>query len=206
MNLQKPLSVMLRLPEPFARALTLGGMLLTLCLFILLATGCQTTVPPADTMQTPQASRPAYTLGTGDKLRVTVYEHENLSGIFAVDDAGTIALPLVRRISVKGMTLPELEKAITRQLLDNHIVDPRVSIDLVELRPFCVLGEVRNPGCFGYVHGMTASKAIAMAGGYTYRAKINQLAITREDGSRLVGTHDTPVFSGDVIEVPERYF
>lgn len=173
--------------------------------------GCQTApVTPtdtlADTAQDRQAGPHSYTLGPGDKLRVTVYEHDNLSGTFAVDDVGTVSLPLVRRITVSGMTLPELEAAVTRQLVANHIVDPKVSIDLLELRPLCVFGEVRNPGCFAYIHGMTASKAIAMAGGYTYRAKENQLLITRENGREVAGNHTTPVFSGDVIEVPERFF
>ena len=68
------------------------------------------------------------------------------------------------------------------------------------------MGEVRIPGCFGYIYGMIASKAIAMAGGYTYRAKKNELVITREDGRKVAGNHDTPVFSGDVIEVLERFF
>lgn len=181
------------------------------CLLAMALAGCQTAaVPPTDTLadsgQNTQASPHTYTLGPGDKLRVTVYEHENLSGTFAVDDAGTVSLPLVRRMVVKGMSLPQLEEAVTKQLLANHIVDPKVSIDLLELRPLCVFGEVRNPGCFSYIHGMTASKAIAMAGGYTYRAKENQLLITREDGREVAGSHTTPVFSGDVIEVPERMF
>jgi polysaccharide export outer membrane protein len=67
------------------------------------------------------------------------------------------------------------------------------------------LGEVKNPGCFSYVPGMTASEAVAMAGGYTYRAKKNQLVITR-NGNKLGGDHDTPVLWGDVIEVLERLF
>ncbi len=173
-----------------------------LCLLVLLTMGCQTVA----TLPSPRTDHHAYTLGPGEKLRVTVYEHENLSGNFTADDAGTISLPLVLRVSVKGMTLPELEQAVTKQLLINHISDPKVSIDLLELRPLCVLGEVRSPGCFGYTHGMTASKAIAMAGGYTYRAKKNEFVITREDGRKVAGESSTPVFSGDVLEVLERFF
>lgn len=186
-------------------------MIAVVCLFAAALAGCQTAaVAPAETLadgdRNAAAGPHTYTLGPGDKVRVTVYEHENLSGTFAVDDAGTVALPLVRRMVVKGMTLPQFEAAVTKQLIANHIVEPKVSIDLLELRPLCVFGEVRNPGCFSYIHGMTASKAIAMAGGYTYRAKENRLLITREDGRQLTGTHVTPVFSGDVIEVPERLF
>lgn len=175
------------------------------CLLIPMVTGCQT-APQDQPLEQPRSDHPAYTLGPGDRVWVTVYDYDDLSGTFAIDDAGTIALPLIRRISVKGMTLPKLEEALTSQLLRNKIIDPKVSVDLVELRPFCVLGEVRGPGCFEYSHDLIVSKAIAMAGGYTYRARKNLLVITREDGRKVAGEHDTPVLPGDVLEVPERYF
>lgn len=177
-----------------------------LCLAVLALTGCETLATSANLPEASVTEHPAYTLGPGDKLRVTVYEHDSVSGVFNVDDAGTISLPLVRRVSVKDMTLPEVEQVVTKKLLRSHIVDPKVSVDLIGLRPFCVLGEVRNPGCFEYIHGLTANKAVAVAGGYTYRAQKKNLTITREDGRKVAGGQDTPVFSGDVIEVPERFF
>lgn len=181
-------------------------LLLISCFFVVLGTGCQGTFPDQGTLETPSLEHPPYTLGPGDKVRITVYGHEDLSGAFTVDDTGRISLPLIRGINVKGLTLPELEQTITKQLLNNDIVNPKVSADLVELRPFCVLGEVRNPGCFSYVFGMTASKAIAKAGGYTYRANETKFLITREDGRKTTGNRNTPVFVGDMIEVFERLF
>jgi polysaccharide export outer membrane protein len=185
-----------------------GGIfiLLLACFFMLFGTGCQTAFPDQDTQEAENLAHPPYTLGPGDKIRVTVYGHEDLSGVFAVDDAGRISLPLIRGINVKGLTLPELEQHITQELLKNDIVNPRVSTDLVELRPFCVLGEVRNPGCFSYVYGMNTSKAIARAGGYTYRANETRFLITREDGRKVTANRNTPVFSGDTVEVLERLF
>jgi polysaccharide export outer membrane protein len=207
MKIQQPKSPIVMLSERQESPLATLIFFLAICVFAMLATGCQTpAVSEADASSNPQVNHPAYTLAPGDKLRITVYEHENLSGNFTVDEAGTVSLPLIRRIIVEGMTLPEIERAVTQKLLANHIVDPKVSIDLLEQRPFCVFGEVRNPGCYGYLVGMTASKAIAMAGGYTYRAKENELLITRANGRRVAGDHATPVFSGDVIEVPERFF
>lgn len=176
------------------------------CFFVVLGTGCRGTLPDQNAMEAPGLEHPPYTLGPGDKIRVTVYEHEDLSGSFTVDDAGRISLPLIRGINVKGLTLPELEQTITKQLLNNDIINPKVSADLIELRPFCVLGEVRNPGCFSYVFGMNASKAIAKAGGYTYRANETKFLITREDGRKTMGNRNTPVFVGDTIEVFERLF
>lgn len=177
-----------------------------LCLVFSLAAGCQNIATNEELLESPRTDHPAYTLGPGDKLRVKIYEHDSLSGRFNVDDAGTVSMPLVGRVNVKDMTLPEVEQLVTKELLRSHIADPQVSIDLIELRPFCVLGEVRNPGCFNYIHGLTVSKAIAMAGGYTYRAEKDGLVITREDGRKVSGEHRSPVLTGDVIEVPERFF
>ena len=162
---------------------------------------------PNDEYSAPAGSRHmTYVPGPGDKLKVTVYGHDDLSGHFSVDDTGRISLPLIRGITVKDLTLPDLETTITNHLTQNHIVNPKVSVELLEIRPFCVLGEVRNPGCFSHVHGISAGKAIALAGGYSYRAFKNKLAITRESGAKVVGNHETPVFGGDTIEVYERFF
>lgn len=178
---------------------------LLLILPVLLIAACQTT-PNAVTAEPERQAAQTYTLGPGDKIRITVYEHADLSGNFTVDDSGRLSLPLIGGIDVKGMSLPELEKIISQHLLDNDILNPKVSAGLLELRPFCVLGEVRNPGCFSYIHGLTASRAVALAGGYTYRAVKNKFVITREDGRKVKGDNDTPVYRGDLVEVAERFF
>ena len=104
------------------------------------------------------------------------------------------------------MSLPDLEKTIRQRLLANEILNPKVSAGLLEFRPFCVIGEVRNPGCFSYIHGLTASRAVALAGGYTYRAVKDKFVITHANGSKEKGENDTPVYSGDLVEVAERFF
>jgi len=147
-----------------------------------------------------------YRLGPGDRVRVIVFGQKDLSGDFEVDSVGRIALPLIRGVNAEGLTIPELEQSITGRLEENFFADPRVSIELIKSRPFCVLGEVRNPGCFSYAYGMRAAMAIAVAGGYTYRAKENEFVVTRADGSQFVGRHNTPIFPGDVIKVSERFF
>lgn len=155
-------------------------------------------------VETPEAA--AYTLGPGDKLRITVLGHEQLSGPFEVDSAGRIAMPLIARVDAAGLTLAQLETEITKKLVENYIAEPKVSIDLVKSRPFCVLGEVNNPGCFDYVYGMTAAKAIASAGGYTYRAVQNDFMITGENGRTASANHATRIRPGDTIEIKQRYF
>ncbi len=149
---------------------------------------------------------PVFTLGPGDSIRIRVYLHPDLSGSFNIDDTGRISLPLILGMDTQGLTLRDLEQKITDELSNNFIVDPKVSVDLVRSRPFCILGEVRNPGCFSGIHGMNTAQAIAVAGGYTYRAFKEKFAITREDGRKVVADTSTPIFAGDTIEVYERYF
>src|SRR5262245_19736131 len=125
---------------------TQGIRLMVASLMMVFAAGCEPYIDASMLGSPPTEHRP-YTLGPGDQIRITVYEHDDLSGSHMVDDAGTIAAPLLGRMSVKGLTVPELEKQVTDELISNHIVDPQVSIELELLRPFCVFGEVRAPGC-----------------------------------------------------------
>lgn len=177
-----------------------------LSLVIVVATGCQqrhvTAVSEGSRAVEPQA----YTLGPGDQVRVNVFGNEDLSGNFVVNSGGQISLPLIRGVKAQGLTLFELEQEITDKLKEVYIVDPRVNVALVKSRPFCVLGEVRSPGCFDYLYGMRVAMAIAFAGGYTYRARENEVLVTREGGNKVMGNHDTLIFPGDVIEVSERFF
>jgi protein involved in polysaccharide export with SLBB domain len=150
-----------------------------------------------------------YKLGSGDKVRVTVFGHEDLSGEFEVDGSGHISLPLIRDMTAKGLTVKQLEQKIIDRLKPDYLKDPSVSVDVLNYRPFYIFGEVNNPGSYAYVSGMTVVNAIAMAGGFTYRAKKSRVEITRaNDPSKTPkeGNPDTPVLPGDVIEVPERFF
>jgi polysaccharide export outer membrane protein len=156
--------------------------------------------------QTPDG---AYSLATGDRVRVTVYGHEDLSGEFEVDGNGGVALPLIQNVAAAGLSASELEQAITGRLKPDYLKDPRVSVEILSQRPFFILGEVREPGSFPYSSGLTVLKAVALAGGFTYRANTKHLRITREADSRsteLDAREDTEVLPGDVIRVPERFF
>jgi protein involved in polysaccharide export with SLBB domain len=53
---------------------------------------------------------------------------------------------------------------------------------------------------------MNTVQAIALAGGYTYRAFKEKFVVTRENGRKIVATSATPIFAGDTIEVYERYY
>lgn len=149
-----------------------------------------------------------YTLGAGDRVRITVYGHDDLSGEFVLDGNGNVALPLIRDVAASGRTPRELEQAITDRLQPEYLRNPLVSVEVVTPRPFYILGEVGSPGGYPYSPGITVVKAAALAGGFTYRANTKKVRITREGGSEPIerASLQSEVRPGDVIEVPERFF
>ncbi|MBK8175537.1 MAG: polysaccharide export protein [Rhodospirillales bacterium] len=150
-----------------------------------------------------------YKLDSGDKIKVTVFGHEDLSGEFEVDGTGNVSLPLIRDVKAAGLTARQLEKTIAERLSPDYLLNPSVSVEVLNYRPFYIYGEVTKPGSYPFVNGMTVITAVAMAGGFTYRARTSRVHIIRaDDESRtpVDADRDTAVLPGDVIEVPERYF
>jgi polysaccharide export outer membrane protein len=146
-----------------------------------------------------------YRLGTGDQLRITVFGQEDISREVEVDSAGRITLPLIGDFLVIGRTLKDVEKMIVEALTPDYFRNPVVSIEVLEYRPFFIIGEVANPGSYPYVGKMTVITAVAMAGGFTYRAVQDEFIISR-DGQQIRAGKEACVFPGDVIEVRERFF
>ena len=148
-------------------------------------------------------------LGSGDKLRITVYGEENLSGEQQVGPDGNITMPLVGQIPASGKTVGDVAKDIQGRLAGGYLRAPSVAIVLTGYRPFYILGEVNTPGQYEYTKGMSVSDAVARAGGYTYRAKKTEVFIRRDkDGEtmRVILDNDPPIRPGDTIHVGERYF
>ena len=171
---------------------------------VILAVGFGGTIAPAWA-----AGSGEYKLGAGDLLRVVVFGHEDLSGEFEVKGSGHVSLPLIREVKAQGLTLRQFEQAVIDALKPDYLINPRVSVDVLNYRPFYIIGEVKRPGSYPYVNGMTVVNAIALAGGYTYRAKENEVLIMRaRDAERKQepADHETVVLPGDVIEVPERFW
>ncbi|MGQ0457104.1 MAG: polysaccharide biosynthesis/export family protein [Hyphomicrobium sp.] len=149
-----------------------------------------------------------YRLGVGDKFKITVFGEDNLSGQFEVNAIGQVSLPLIGEQQAKGLTLDEFRNRITRQLSDGYLKNPKVTLEMLNYRPIYVHGEVKNGGEFQYKNGLSLRDAVAMAGGYTYRADQAFLYIGR-DGEADVAVKmptDVPVLPGDNIRIPERFF
>jgi polysaccharide export outer membrane protein len=153
------------------------------------------------------SAQAGYKLGTGDKLKVTVFGEEDASGEYEVDSTGAISARLLGRLSVKGLTLAEVEQTLYDQYRSRgYFKNPRISIELTNLRPFYILGEVEKRGSYPYVSGLTVAQAVAIANGYTYRASRSRITIQHLGGKEEPATEDTPVLPGDIVRVPERFF
>ena len=147
-----------------------------------------------------------YELGPGDLVRVTVFRQTELSGEFRLDGDGSLALPLAGEVQAGGLTTRGLEQTIAARFLDGHyLLSPQVSVQVLTFRPFYILGEIRSPGQYEYKSGMTVINGVALAGGFTYRAKTAAASIER-GGCTLAAEADTAVLPGDIIRVPERFF
>ena len=153
-------------------------------------------------------NKQAYTLDTGDEVRVVVFEADNLPQSFKVSASGHISVPVAGTIDVRGKTVHQVERAIAGRLKGHFISAPQVAVQVVAYRSFFVVGEVKHAGQFNFIPGLTVESAVAMAGGYTTRAYLAEARLLRQgpDGSTIVayvpgGYRLRP---GDKLYVPER--
>ncbi|MEO0466076.1 MAG: polysaccharide biosynthesis/export family protein [Pseudomonadota bacterium] len=151
-----------------------------------------------------------YRLGNGDQLRVGIFGEPTLSGDFEVDGTGTIQMPLIGTLNVLGMTVPELQSAIAaRYRSGQFLLNPQVTAEVTNYRPFYMLGEVNRPAEYQFSSGLTVMNAVAAAGGFTYRAKRDVVYIRSEGDVQERGvelTSTTTVRPGDTIRIGERLF
>ncbi|MCY4227194.1 MAG: polysaccharide export protein [Gammaproteobacteria bacterium] len=150
-----------------------------------------------------------YVLGHGDRIRITVFGHENLTGEFLLSETDSISLPLVGVLDFNGATLKEAQSIVVDALRPDYLVDPKVSVEVLEYRPFYIIGEINNPGSYPWVNGMTVIEAVAIGGGFTYRARKKQMLVIRatdETRSEQEIKPNDKVLPGDLIRVAERFF
>ena len=149
-------------------------------------------------------------LGPNDRLRITVFGQPTLTGEYTLDGNGVLAFPLIGNVPANGVTTSQLQQAIAAKLKPDYMVNPNVSAEVITRRPFYVIGEVQKPGNYPYVSDMTALNAIAIAGGFTRRARKNDFYIRRldKDGKvvRIEANVGTVLQAGDTLEVRERLF
>jgi polysaccharide biosynthesis/export protein VpsN len=152
---------------------------------------------------------PAYSLGYGDVVSIKVYGEEDLSVETQLNDVGVISFPFLGEIKVHGLTVTEVQDLVAAGLKEGYLVEPEVSVSVTQYRRFYVNGEVKQPGGFAFLPGLTVRKAISLAGGFTPRAAESKIYIisdkSRDASPRRVELN-TSVNPGDVITVKQRFF
>ncbi|WP_456640400.1 polysaccharide biosynthesis/export family protein [Bradyrhizobium sp. USDA 10063] len=151
----------------------------------------------------------AYHLDAGDRLRVVVYGQEGLTNTYAIDAAGSITMPLIGQMPARGRTTSGLAGEIAAKLRSGYIREPSVAVEIEAYRPFFILGEVAAPGQYPYVPNMTVESAVAIAGGFSPRAKRDMVTLTHTDANgaaRYTVPLGTPMSPGDTVFVGERWF
>jgi polysaccharide export outer membrane protein len=182
-----------------------------LLLLSLQVAGCYTDYGPIQAEVRPVGlASVAARLEPGDKLKITVYGEDTLSGPYDISPAGSIAMPLIGTVRAAGRTRSELEREIAnRYRSGGFLQDPKVTVAVAEFRPFYVMGEVERPGEYPFRSGLNVHTAVTMAGGFTYRATRDSVLI-RHVGDQVWReyplTEPVPIEPGDLIRVPERYF
>src|SRR5947209_2198336 len=157
----------------------------------------------------PVAYDAAYKLDAGDRLRIVIYGQEGLTNTYSIDAGGAITLPLIGSVPARGRTPAGLAAEITARLRNGYIREPSVAVEIEAYRPFFILGEVAAPGQYPYVPNMSVESAVAIAGGFSPRARRDRVTLTHTDGGgsvRTVVPLGTPINPGDTVLVGERWF
>ena len=158
----------------------------------------------------PPVSSDVYRLGPGDEVRIITVGEDTLTGEFDVDAAGRIAVPMLGSVRAAGLSPDALGLAVAAALRRGGLVRaPSVSVEVTRYRSIFVLGEVNKPGEFPYQPGMTVLGAVALAGGFTYRAVETSASVVRTDADRTIegrAGRETALQPGDVVTVFERRF
>ena len=156
-----------------------------------------------------KASTTAPNIQAGDKIKVTVFGEDRLTGEYQVDPAGFVSLPLAGTVKAAGLSKQDMEKLLASKFSSEYLRDPKVTVDLSSFRPFYILGEVNKPGEYDYKGGLNVVSALAIAGGATYRASESTIDIQHVGDSGFKEypiSSNIPILPGDLIRVPMRYF
>lgn len=166
----------------------------------------------ADQDKATASSRPTastYLLGPGDTIKIQVFGEPEMGLEGQLSDSGTIVHPLLGEMIAAGHSIGELTEAIVQELKGRYLVDPKVSINIVEYRDYYITGEVKKPGAYHYEPGLNVHKAISVAGGFTQRASRTSIYLIKDkDPSRTEQEVDlnTSIGPGDILTVEESFF
>lgn len=150
-----------------------------------------------------------YVLGAGDKIKIHVFDEDDLSMDIIIGNSNTISYPFLGELSVEGLTAEQLANLISGKLRGDYLIKPEVTVSILEYRQFYVNGYVAKPGGFAFRPGITVRKAISLAGGMDERASDKKIYIVHGDQVNQEPVRidlDTSIMPGDVITVGRSFF
>lgn len=165
--------------------------------------------PAAPQNSASSLSRLDYRMGVADLVRIQVHGEDDLTMETRLDEKGTVTYPFLGEIRAVGLTVRELENRISAGLKAGYLLNPEVRVQVLEYRPIYVNGEVKKPGGYPYVPGLTVQKAVSLAGGLTHLASENKIYVIREtspNGKREGIRLDGAVLPGDTLVIEEGLF
>lgn len=160
-------------------------------------------------------------VGAGDVFTMEIVGEPDLPKEYTVASDGTVDLPYVQTVDVRGLEPQEIARLIRQRLIEKKILeDPAVIVQVKEYnsRHVVLLGQVAKPGTFPLTSGLTLIQAISLAGGLTAIANDDRVTLTRKVGDKTQtvvlsveaitsgNSEDIPLQSGDRIYVYERLF
>lgn len=152
----------------------------------------------------------SYRMGSGDKIKIQVFGESDLSMESRIGESGLISYPFLGELLLKDKTPLEFERELATKLKDGYLINPEVTVTVVEYRKFFMDGYVRSPGGFQYRPGMTVRKAISLAGGFGDRADRKKITLVRSENAGVKGPQaigiDDLIEPGDVITVGRSFF
>lgn len=146
-----------------------------------------------------------YKLSTGDIISISVLNEKELSLDIRINETGFFDYPLLGKLRVSGLSTDELKEHIYAGLKGRFLIKPDVQVRIMQYRDFYIRGEVKTPGGYPYMPGLTIEKAVAIAGGFGERAARKEITLVR-GGVQSHEALSEKVLPGDIIRINKSYF
>ena len=161
---------------------------------------------PPQTIRTPPDA--VYHLDQGDEINIAVSGEQDLTMRVKIDNSGSVDYPYIGSLMLKGKTPEQVGNEIADKLRGSYLQAPMVTVSIAEYRKIYLLGEVKKPDGHAWEPGLTAEKAIALAGGFTDRADRHDIRIRQFRSGKLLENvaADSAVQAGDTIIIGMSFF
>jgi protein involved in polysaccharide export with SLBB domain len=158
--------------------------------------------------QTGEATQ-TYSLGAGDVILIDVFGEADLTMEVMLADTGVINYPFLGELSVAGVTVREFEEILVAGLKGPYLIEPDITVSVIQYRNVYITGEVAKPGGYPYQPGLTVEKAVALAGGFTERASRSKIDVksvgdSEQEASRV--RISDAIRPGDIVTIHQSFF